>query len=209
MSNKKKSGTRKKQGEKKPVEENVLDLSKMTFREKLKNIFYFLCILAGLFLVIYFIAMGALARKNEEIKKIEESNTSTTGTVISTGNMKGSYAVLEYVVDGKTYTKKQGSPSDHVQPGAHYMVLYDKGDPRECWVDYTSPLFLPDEQVEATEGEIIRKDSKKIGFAYTVKGERYEQFQRYKEGINIDKDKTYTVEYLAGKPKISIIRIDQ
>ncbi|SEN89392.1 hypothetical protein SAMN04488505_11466 [Chitinophaga rupis] len=189
-----------------PVKTNVTKL-KINPLQKLKNAGYFILVLAGVYALIYGLAKFASWSEHQSILEIKESHTSTIGTIIKVGSMKGSYAVAEYFVDGKRYERKDDSPASGIFTGEHYLIIYKATNPAISRIDFTNPVFLNGEETGKTTGTIVYKDWAKVGFTYTVNGERIKRFQKYVDGKQLKKGQTLTVEYLLSNPGVSILKL--
>ncbi|KAA2238680.1 hypothetical protein F0L74_20900 [Chitinophaga agrisoli] len=179
----------------------------MTPLQKLKNTGYFILILAGGYALIYGLIQFSGWSEDQDVLEIKKSNTSTIGTIVKVGSMKGSYAIAEYFVDGKRYEKKQGSPAEDIYIGEHYLVIYRATGPAISRIDFTNPIFLNGEKTSATIATIVHEDGVTVGFTYIVDGEHFKRFQKYADGDRLEEGQTYTVEYLLSNPAVSILRL--
>ncbi|ACU58863.1 hypothetical protein [Chitinophaga pinensis] len=143
-------------------------------------------------------------------ERIAASNTKTIGTIVKVGSMKGSYAYFTYVVDGKTYKERTGTPSSYMYLGEHYEVIYSKDDPSECVIMFAAPVFLKGELTRETDATIIHVESDLIGFKYNLRtgdGE-IKRFQRLPKGkkLNVKKGDSYGIEYREADPRIAYLK---
>ena len=181
--------------------------AKTTLRYKLKKVLSFLFGLGVALLFFGGIMMWSRWYEKGEISEIKKSNTSTIGTIVKVGSMKGSYAIAEYFVDGRRYEKKNSSPAEDIYTGEHYVVFYKGTAPNIAFIDFASPVFLEGEQTGATIATIVYKDWAKVGFAYTVDGQDIKRFQRCPEGVELHEGQTLPVEYLVKNPRVGILKI--
>lgn len=180
---------------------------KKTLLNKLKNLLGSLLGLGIVLLLFWGVMMWSRWYERGEISEIKKSNTSTIGTIVKVGSMKGSYAIAEYFVDGRRYEKKNSSPAEDIYTGEHYVVFYKGTAPNIAFIDFASPVFLEGEQTGATIATIVYKDWAKVGFAYTVDGQDIKRFQRCSEGVELHEGQTLPVEYLVKNPRVGILKI--
>jgi hypothetical protein len=182
---------------------------RLSFKDKLKSVLYFLIAMSILFIIILGLIKFASWSEKKDREDIKESNTSTMGTIIKTGSMKGSYAIAEYFVRGERYERKSSSPAEDIYVGEHYVIIYEDTNPKESRIDYTQPIFLDTDHTDSTIATVISKDRVKVGFTYQVNGEVIRRFQKYAVDAQINKGETYSVEYLVDNPRISILKINK
>ena len=192
---------------KSPSPKSNLPKPKLTLRQKSRNVLCFILVMAGGYALIYGLMKYAAWSEQQDVREIERSKTSVIGTIIKVGNMKGSYAVAEYFVDGKRYKRKDGSPAADIYPGEHYVVIYKASSPWISRIDFARPVFMDEEKTVKTTGTIVYKDWAKIGFTYVVDGKTVKRFQKYIIDKGFEKGQIYPVEYLLYNPEVSIIML--
>jgi hypothetical protein len=178
----------------------------VTTLQKIKNAGWFILVLAGIYALIYGLYKFAGWSEKQDVLEIKKDSTSTIGTIVRVGSMKGSYAVAEYFVDGKKYERKDNSPASDIYPGEHYTIIYKAINPAISRIDFANPVFLPGEETGKTTGTIVYKDWAKVAFTYTVDGTSIKRFQRRVDNVKPEEGQTYTVEYLLHNPAVSILK---
>ena len=173
-----------------------------------KNIFYIIMIGAAGFGVFYAIYSFGNYLDDKREAKIALHRGMAEGRIIKTGLNKGSYAVADYIVGGRHYTAKDDTPADDIKIGQMFRVEYDSADPTVSTILYEYPLFDKGDIIDSTVGKVIWMDSHKLRFEYTVGGETYKKFQRYKKGFGIGEGRNFEVQYLVAKPAIALLRVD-
>ena len=182
------------------------DIPKMNFLTTLLNLLRFIGVCFVGFLIFYSIfKLGEVNSKKFE-SKIDSDSLITDGVVIKTGNMKGSYAVVKYFVNGKAYLKQEGSYADDVAVGQRFKVKCYRSDPKLSLVLFSLPFFNLSDSVKSVYGEIIQMNHRTIRFKYSVEGVEYKKFQRLNGQSKYSIGQIGKVGYLISNPSNAIFK---
>lgn len=159
-----------------------------------------------IFLFIYIVFLNIESSEKERVASIKEKAKVTTCKVISVGNLKGTYAIVEYYINNVRFERRDGSPLGTIYEGENYEIIYDSLNPKESKINFARPIFLKEQYVGVTSGSVIYINDHKVGYVYNVNGVVYRKFQEYEISSNNFKlNETYEVIYLINNPKLSII----
>jgi hypothetical protein len=121
--------------------------------------------------------------------------------------MKGSYAIAEYSVGGRSYTVKNMTPADDFHRGYRFQIEYDSTDPAISNILFEYPFFGKSDILDSTTGTVVFHDRFKLGFEYFVNDRRYRKFQGLKSGEVIADAQRFQVYFLANDPSNSILKL--
>jgi hypothetical protein len=148
---------------------------------------------------------------NEDHESNVKNGKLTVCVVAEQGNMKGSYVRVDYFVNEKRYRIREGtyfSSYEYIPVGEKYMLLYDSIDPQRSHILFEQPVFVVGEVTALVSGKVEQiTDRNVIEYSYTVDGNAFQRFQKLPDSVIAEEGRSYTVEYLAGYPLRSIIRI--
>jgi len=154
-----------------------------------------------------FLAIRSINKQFDKETLLSKWGRSTHGEVVKK-NSNG--IMLEYFVEGKNYETILSSPLDCVI-GERFMIKYYIANPNICEVLVTKPVFLENEIVDTTFGNIIRIETKnkELVFYYFVDTLKLYKTIKYsiKDTQNIRYNKNYNVIYSPKTPQRAIINI--
>lgn len=98
----------------------------------MKKIISFVFAMAVVFLIIAAIFWMLDKRRSYNMRAINNDPAYTEGIIIDISTYKSAYVEVEYFVDGKRFTHKQGFPDfdeSKLEEGQKLKVKYSKSDP--------------------------------------------------------------------------------
>lgn len=176
-----------------------------TLQGSVKSIFQIILTSLAVLVLFYFVQKGISYYEDQKKQKLLAHSGVAMGLIIKTGSMKGSYAVVEYFVDGKRYEKTEASPADDIKRGQRFEIKYSIDNPLDANILYEKPLFDKADKTDTVRGTVVQIDENTFRFAYVLGGVEYKKFQKKSSEFNAQLQQSYMVRYLVDNPEIAAL----